>query len=95
MNSGLQRISARAITALVAAILVLIIEVPPRVAVRVRLGTTEATASWMLAVIALTFGQSSIFKRESLWPLALVASFISIIELAYVLELVSTYYAPE
>lgn len=67
-----------------AAILVFVIDFQPRSRVRV----LESTASWTLAVVALTFGISSVFKREPLWPLALVALFISIRELAHVLEMV-------
>jgi hypothetical protein len=89
MNSGLQRKSKRAIVALVAAILAFVIEFQPRPRVWVRLDTPETTASWMLAVVALTFALSSMIKRESRCLLAYSALLISTIVFVHVLQLVS------
>lgn len=71
--------SKRAILACFA--LVLMILIPPGPRNDVLLARTGETERWVLAVIAATFGISSTAMREKLWPLAILAAVLSVLQL--------------
>ena len=82
--------SIRAVVAVFAAIVMIAIPSPSRCC-DVPMGTPEATMSWVAGVIGVTFGISSICRREPLWLLSLIAVALSVMPLIDVVRFLQTH----